>query len=253
MNVLGIDVGGSGIKGALVDLQTGQLATERHKILTPEGFGVQEISTTIGEIARHFEHDGPIGIGWPSAIDGGVVKSPPTAHHHPGWVGKNIGELFSQATNCPVYMLNDADAAGVAEMSFGAGRDKMGTVITITLGTGVGAGMFRDGVLIPNMEFGKLYLKGQREYCEQYMAGRIKDEQGLSWKKYGKRVNKFLEHIEFLFSPSLVIIGGGISRKHESFFPEFKVSTPVVPAELRNEAGIVGAASFAAQMTETAD
>ncbi len=247
MNVLGIDVGGSGIKGALVDLKTGQLATERHKILTPEGFGVEEVSATIGEIARHFEYTGPIGIGWPSAIDGGIVKSPPTAHHHPGWMGKNIGELFSAATNCPVYMINDADAAGVAEMSFGAGKGKMGTVITITLGTGVGSGLFRDGVLIPNLEAGKLYLRAQKDYCEQYMAGRIKTERALSWKKYGQRVNKFLEHIEFVFSPSLVIIGGGISRDHENYFSEFTVTMPVVPAELRNEAGIVGAASFAAQ------
>jgi polyphosphate glucokinase len=248
MNVLGIDVGGSGIKGALVDLDSGELATERFKILTPEGFGLQDVSDTIGKIARHFDHNGPIGIGWPSAIDGGIVKSPPTAHHHPGWLGKNIAEHFGQATNCPVYMINDADAAGVAEMSFGAGQGKMGTVITITLGTGVGAGMFRDGLLIPNMEFGKLYLKGQDEYCEQYMAGRIKKEAGLTWEEYGQRLNEFLQHIEFLFSPSLVIIGGGISRKHEKYFSEINVSMPVVPAELRNEAGIVGAASFAAQV-----
>jgi polyphosphate glucokinase len=248
MYVLGIDVGGSGIKGSLVDLETGQPASERHKIFTPEGFHLQDISDTIAAVVRHFDYTGPVGIGWPSAIDNGIVKSPPTAHHYPGWLGKNIGELFSQATNNPVHMINDADAAGMAEMSFGAGKGEMETVITITLGTGVGGGLFREGRLIPNLEVGKLYLQGQTEYCEQYMAGRIKAEQDLSWEQYGRRMNEFLQHIEFLFSPSLVIIGGGISRQHESFFPYFDVGMRVVPAELRNEAGIVGAASFAAQM-----
>jgi len=248
MNVLGIDVGGSGIKGALVDLATGQPVTKRRRIKTPPGFELKSVGKTIARLVRKFDYSGPVGIGFPAAVAAGTVLTPPTAHHFPGWVGLPVEERFAQATGCPVTLLNDADAAGLAEVRFGAGRGVAGVVITITLGTGVGGGLFIDGRLVPNLEIGKLYLPGHDTVVEQYVASRIREEQALGWKEYAARVSEFLHHVEHLFSPQLIIVGGGISRQHRKFLkPDMLDRTRVVPAALRNEAGIVGAACLAAE------
>ena len=248
MQALGIDVGGSGIKGALVDLDTGELTTERIRIRTPPSFKIKLVAKTIARLVDRFEYRGPVGIGFPAAVANGVVLTPPTAHHVPGWVGESIDDIFSAATGCAVTVLNDADAAGLAEMRFGAGRNVDGVVITVTLGTGVGAGLFMDGRLVPNLEIGKIYLPGHDEVVEQYMAQRIKKEQGLSWSEYGARLNEFCLHVEHVFSPRLIIIGGGVSEKHEKFLPGYPLKrTTVVPAKMRNQAGISGAAVRAAE------
>lgn len=243
MNILGIDVGGSGIKGALVDLDSGDLASERIKLETPQSFTREEVAATIAAIIAQFKYSGPVGVGFPAAVSQGIVLTPPTALHYPGWVGKSVDDLITQATGCDITIINDADAAGLAEMRFGAGEEMDGPVMTFTLGTGVGCGMFMDGKLVPNYELGKLYLPGHTEMAELYMAGRIKKLAGLRWAEYGQRLNEYFQHIEHLFSPNLIIVGGGISKKHARFLPEVKLTrSKIVPAELLNEAGIVGAA-----------
>jgi polyphosphate glucokinase len=248
MQALGIDVGGSGIKGTVVDLETGDLLSERFRIVTPGSFAIDEVAETIAQVVDRFSYTGAVGVGFPAAVAGGTVLTLPTAHEIPGWVGKSVDELFSSATGCDVTVLNDADAAGLAEMRFGAGKGVNGVVITITLGTGVGAGLFMDGMLVPNLEIGKIFLPGQDEVVEQYVAGRIKKEQHLTWHEYGKRLNEFCLHVEHVFSPQMIIIGGGISARHKKFLPDFPLKrTPLVPAMLFNQAGISGAAVWAGE------
>ena len=247
MHILGIDVGGSGIKGALVDINSGELVSERLRIKTPASFAIEKVSKTIGKLVNKFDYRGPVGVGFPAAVADGVVLNPPTAHHVQGWAGQSVDERFSSATACPVTVVNDADAAGLAEMRYGAGRGVNGVVITVTLGTGVGAGLFMDGKLVPNLELGKLFLAGQDEHVEQYMAGRIKKEEGLDWDEYAARLEQFCRHVEHLFSPQLIIIGGGISRDHRKFLPNIRLKrSTVIPAAMRNQAGIAGAAAWAA-------
>lgn len=246
MQVLGIDVGGSGIKGALVDLDTGEFTADRMRIESPTGFGIDAVTETIATLIKAFNYKGPVGVGFPAAVANGIVLTPPTAHHVPGWTDQSVNERFSEATGCEVKVVNDADAAGIAEMRFGAGRGANGVVITVTLGTGVGGGLFMDGKLVPNLEIGKLFLESHDDVVEQYMAGRVKKEHGLKWFEYGERLNEFCLHIEHVFSPQLIIIGGGVSRKHKKFMSEDQLHrTPIVPAKLRNQAGIVGAAAWA--------
>ena len=251
MEILGIDVGGSGIKGALVNLETGELAGERIRLKTPASFDIDKVSRKIGKLVGTFDYAGPVGVGFPAAVACGTVLTPPTAHHVPGWVGQPVDQRLTAAAGQEVSVLNDADAAGLAEMRFGAGRAVKGVVITVTLGTGVGAGMFMDGKLVPNLEIGKLYLARHTEVVEQYMASRIRTEQKLDWKEYGARLNEFCRHVEHLFSPQLIIIGGGVSRNYRRFLPEIHLERALItPARLRNEAGIVGAAVWAAESTD---
>lgn len=248
MHVLGIDVGGSGIKGALVDLERGELACKRLRLKTPASFQMDKVGRKIARLIKQTEHPGPVGVGFPAAVAQGVVLTPPTAHEFAGWVDQAVDRHLSEFTGREVTVLNDADAAGLAEMRFGAGRGINGVVLTITLGTGVGAGLFMDGKLVPNLELGKIFLPRHAETAEQYMAGRIKKEHGLDWREYGERLNQFCRHVEHVFSPQLIIIGGGISRNHRKYFPAIQLKrTRIVPAELRNNAGIVGAAVWAAE------
>ena len=244
--LLGIDVGGSGIKGALVNAETGELASERIRVLTPGDFTIESVSKAIAKLVKKLKYKGPIGVGFPSAVANGIVLIPPTALHYPGWVGHSAQEAFAQATGCSVVVVNDADAAGMAEIRWGAGQGVQGTVMTFTLGTGVGCGMFYNGQLIPNFELGKLYLKGQSEVAELYMAGRIKREQGLTWRAYGSRLNEYFRYIEHLFTPDLIIVGGGVSKRGEKFLPYIHLQrTRIVTAALMNDAGIIGAAAAA--------
>jgi len=238
MQVLGIDVGGSGIKGAPVDTETGKLLAERVRIKTPKNAEPEPVAEVVTEIAKSFNWTGPIGIGFPAPIKSGVAMM--AANVSEKWVGTNVDDMFTKITGCDCTMINDADAAGLAEMKFGAGQGQPGTVIMVTLGTGIGSAIFYRGVLLPNTEFGHLEVKGQdAEYRASDMA-RQRDD--LSWKKYAKRLNKFLSKMERLFWPDLFIIGGGISKESDKYIPLLKIKTPVVPAQLLNEAGIVGAA-----------
>lgn len=238
MNILGIDVGGSGIKGAPVDISTGELLDERYRIKTPKGAKPEPVAETVTKIVSYFDWKGPIGIGFPAPIKGGVAMM--AANISKKWVGVNVDELFSRATGCPCTTLNDADAAGLAEMELGAGRGQPGTVIVLTLGTGIGTAIFNRGRLLPNAEFGHVEVDGHEAELRASDAARKRED--LSWKKYAKRLNRYLETMERLFWPNLFIIGGGISKNHEKYLPLLTIDTPVVPAQMLNEAGIVGAA-----------
>lgn len=240
--VLGIDIGGSGIKGALVDLDKGEIVSDKHRIPTPESRLPDDVLPVVKQVAEHFDYDGPIGIGFPAVVVNGVVKSPFTAHGIIEWVGCDVDKTLTDMIGQPVSMINDADAAGLAEMRYGAGKGVEGIVILITLGTGIGSGMFLNGQLVPNTEFGKLYLKGHQKFAERYAASSIKDDMNLSYLAYAKRLDKYLRYVEELFSPQLFIIGGGISKKHEKYLPLLTNETPTIPAQMRNRAGIVGAA-----------
>jgi polyphosphate glucokinase len=241
MQILGIDIGGSGIKGAPVDIQKGVLTAERQRIPTPQPSRPDDVADVVAEIARRFDWDGPIGCTFPAIIKDGVAYS--AANVDKAWIGTDAKALFEAKTHCPVAVVNDADAAGIAEMEFGAGRGKMGVVIMLTLGTGIGSAVFVNGHLLPNTEFGHLEVRGKD--AEARASDRVRVEKDLSWEKWAEKVDEFLGRVEFLFSPDLFIIGGGVSKKHEKFLPLLHTRAPIVPAQLLNEAGIVGAAMAA--------
>lgn len=236
--VLGIDIGGSGIKGALVDTREGRLVSERHRIATPQPSSPEAVAAVVAELVEHFGYRGSVGVTFPAIVRRGVVYS--AANVDGRWIGTDADALFKAATGLEVHMLNDADAAGLAEMSFGAGRGKGGVVMVLTLGTGIGSALFSDGQLVPNTELGHLELGGRE--VEPWASAKAREEQGLGWKKWGRRLSTYLNYLEMLFSPELFIIGGGVSKKSEKFFPQLETQTPVVAAQLFNEAGIVGAA-----------
>ncbi len=238
MHILGIDIGGSGIKGAPVDIETGQLLAERLRIKTPKNGEPEPVAEVANKIAQSFNWNGSIGIGFPAPIKGGVALM--AANVSEKWIGTNADALFTKVTGCDCTMINDADAAGLAEMTFGAGRGQPGTVIMLTLGTGIGSAIFHRGQLLPNTEFGHLEIEGVDAEFRASDAARQRDD--LSWKKYAKRLNKYLKTMERLFWPNLFIIGGGISKESEKYLPLLTIETPVVTAQLLNEAGIVGAA-----------
>lgn len=241
MHVLGIDIGGSGIKGAPVDTLTGTLVTERFRIPTPEPSEPEAVAGVIQQIATHFTWEGPIGCTFPAIVKSGVMWS--AANVDERWIGTNGKQLFEQATHLPVMVMNDADAAGLAEMEFGAGRGHDGVVIMLTFGTGIGSALFVNRILVPNTELGHLEVRGKD--AEHRASDRIRQEKELSWEKWAERVNEFLARVEFLFSPDLFIVGGGVSKKHERFLPLLETRAQVVPAQLLNDAGIVGAAMAA--------
>jgi polyphosphate glucokinase len=238
MEVLGIDIGGSGIKGAPVNVETGVLTAKRQRIPTPQPSAPEAVAEVVAEVARHFNWSGPIGCTFPAVNRHGVAYT--AANVDKSWIGTNGEALIAAKTGCPVRLLNDADAAGIAEMEFGAGKGQMGVVIMITLGTGIGSAIFVDGKLLPNTEFGHMEIRGKD--AEERASDRIRTEEELSWKKWGGRVSEFLNRMEALFSPDLFIIGGGVSKKHAEFFPLLQIKTDIVPAQSLNEAGIIGAA-----------
>lgn len=245
MKTLGIDIGGSGIKGALVDTEKGEMVTDRLRIPTPQPAKPKAVIGVLKQIVDHFEYSGPIGVGIPAVVIKGVTYS--AANIDNDWIGYDSQSAMAEATGCPVVLGNDADVAGLAEMRFGAGKGQLGTVMIFTLGTGIGSAVFVNGRFLPNTELGHLYLRNMKKDAEDYAAERIRDKKNLSWKKWGKRLNTYFQHIEFLFSPELLIIGGGVSKKHKEFLRYIKTRATVVPAELRNEAGIIGAAVMAAE------
>jgi polyphosphate glucokinase len=242
MDILGIDIGGSGIKGAPVDIDTGALTADRHKILTPEPATPDAVARVVTELVHHFDWKGPVGCTFPAVVRRGVVYT--AANVDKSWIGVDGHALFGEATGLPVTLLNDADAAGVAEMEFGAGKGEKGVVMLLTLGTGIGSALFVDGVLVPNTELGHLEFRGGE--AEHYAAARIRKEEKLSWHEWGKRVDKYIDYIDRLFSPDLVIVGGGVSRKWEKYQQAFSDTPNVMPAVMENQAGIIGAALVAA-------
>ncbi len=240
MKILGIDIGGSAIKGAPVETQTGRLLGERHRIETPETVTPAKMAKLAAEIAGHFNWRGPIGIGLPCVIHGRHTLT--AANLHPKFIGLDAAKVFAQATRCRVALINDAAAAGLAEMEFGAGRGFGGKALMITLGTGVGSALFQRGVVFP-CELGHLPFKGKD--AEKHVAASVRKRKNLSWAEWGGRVNSYLQLLEKVLWPERIIIGGGVSAKHERFFPYLKLRARVVPAEFLNEAGIVGAALWA--------
>ncbi|GGJ86721.1 polyphosphate glucokinase [Deinococcus aquiradiocola] len=242
--VLGIDIGGSGIKGAPVDLRTGTLLAERVRIPTPEGARPEDVTAVVAELAGVFpDTSGPIGVTFPGIVRGGVTLS--AANVDKGWIGLDADDRFSRAVGRPVTLLNDADAAGLAEARFGAGAGVPGVVMMLTFGTGIGSALMYNGVLVPNTELGHIELNGRE--VEPWASGAAKDREDLSWKQWAKRATEYLEYLERLFSPDLFIIGGGLSKKADKWQEYLKVKTPVKPAGLQNEAGIVGAALMASE------
>ena len=246
--VLGIDIGGSGIKGAPVDVRNGTLTAERFRIPTPQPSTPDAVAEVVADIARHFAWQGAIGCTFPAIVKHGVVHS--AANIDKRWIGEDAAHHFSHSTGCPTMMLNDADAAGIAEMRLGAGRDQDGVVLVLTFGTGIGSALFIDGRLVPNSELGHLDL-GDHHDVETWAAARVREEKDLSWKKWAKRVKRYLEHLEALFSPDLFIIGGGVSKKSDKFFERLDLHTPFVAAEMQNEAGIIGAAMAAHDVAQS--
>ncbi|GGS26013.1 polyphosphate--glucose phosphotransferase [Streptomyces griseoviridis] len=246
MQIFGVDIGGSGIKGAPVDLDRGDLAQERCKVLTPHPATPDGVADGVRQVVEHFGWTGPVGLTFPGVVtDGATVRT--AANVDKSWIDTDARALFSERLGgLPVTVVNDADAAGVAETHFGAGRGRKGTVILLTFGTGIGSAVFTDGVLVPNTELGHLELDGHE--AEKRASSKVKDDHDMSWEHWGHRVKKYLAHVEMLFSPELFIIGGGVSRKAQKFLPYLDgLRAEIVPAELQNNAGIVGAAMRAAE------
>ena len=238
MEILGIDIGGSGIKGAPVDVAEGVLTAAHYRIPTPQPAIPAAISDALFALVRHFRWGGPVGCTFPAVIKDGVVYT--AANVDKTWIGRDAQELLRKKTKCSVHLLNDADAAGLAEMTIGAGKGQAGVVMMLTLGTGIGSALFLDGRLVPNTELGHLEIRGKEG--ERRASDRTRRRKRLSWKQWATRVDEYLGALEALFSPDLFIIGGGVSKKHRKFIPLLNRRAPVVPAQLLNEAGMIGAA-----------
>jgi polyphosphate glucokinase len=236
--VFGIDVGGSGIKGAPVDTETGELLAERVRIKTPKPATPEAIVQTAVEVVRRSGLDGPVGCGFPAVIKGGVVRT--AANIDKAVIGFDMQGRLEQELGSPVRVVNDADAAGLAEMRWGAGREEAGVVLMLTLGTGIGTSLFIGGRLLPNTELGHIEVRG--EEAEHRASDGARKREDLSWKEYAGRLDEFLHRIEDLLWPDVIVVGGGISKKSERFFPHLTARTRVVRAEMLNEAGIAGAA-----------
>ncbi|MEV7448260.1 polyphosphate--glucose phosphotransferase [Streptomyces nigra] len=246
MQIFGLDIGGSGIKGAPVDLDKGDLAQERHKVLTPHPATPDSVADGVRQVVEHFGWTGPVGLTFPGVVtDGSTIRT--AANVDKSWIDTDARALFGERLGgLPVTVVNDADAAGVAEMHFGAGRGRKGTVLLLTFGTGIGSALFIDGRLVPNTELGHLELNGHD--AEKHASSKAKEDEDLTWEHWARRVQKYLAHVEMLFSPELFIIGGGVSRKAHKFLPHIKgIRAEIVPAQLQNNAGIVGAAMHAAE------
>ena len=238
MEVLGIDFGGSGIKGAIVDTKTGELVTERHRIETPQPATPDAVAEVMAQLTHHFNWKGKVGVGVPAVVKNGVMLT--AANIDKSWIGQEVNKQFSDKTGCEVECVNDADAAGIAEIHFGAGAKEKGMVFLLTVGTGIGTVIFIDKHLVPNLELGHLEFNGKT--IERYSADSVRKRKNLSWEEWGIRFNKVLDYYDKMFNPNLFIIGGGVSKKMDKFEDCIKLDTPVVPAEMQNNAGIIGAA-----------
>jgi polyphosphate glucokinase len=243
MKALGIDIGGSALKGAPVDTSTGQLLADRLRIPTPDPLSPPEMAKAVAEIVKHFKWRGRVGVGFPGVIEGSTIWT--SANLHPKFVGCDAARLFGKATGCRVSMINDAAAAGIAEMRFGAGRGFMRKVLLLTLGTGVGSCLAYQGVVVP-LELGHFPWKGGKS-AEKFVAASAREENDLSWEEWGARLHEYIAVLERLLWPELIIVGGGISAKHKKYFKYIAPRAKLVPAEFLNQAGIAGAAMWAVE------
>lgn len=246
---VGLDIGGSGIKAAVVDVEAGELVAERVRIPTPEGGRPDDVTLVASAVAAKVELSGPaptvqtVGVGFPAVVQQGMTRTAANVHHD--WIDAPARTMLQDALERPVVIANDADVAGLAEVRFGAGRDVKGVVVVTTLGTGIGSALFVDGVLVPNTEFGHLEVDGVD--AESVTADSAREREDLSWKDWAKRLQRYYALLETLLQPDLMIVGGGVSKKHDKFLPLLELRSTIVPAELRNEAGIIGAAVMAAE------
>jgi polyphosphate glucokinase len=240
--VLGIDVGATGVKGGLVDVSSGTMVSERFRVKTPKPATPKAIAEAFNEVVQHFEWKGIIGVGFPSVIRNGVAKT--AANIEKEWIGTNVDEVFEKASGCKIYAINDADAAGIAELYFGAADGQQGLTIMLTLGTGIGSAVFLDGLLMPNSEFGHLKLEDDL-IAEKYCSDGVRKKSGMTWDEYGKRLNRFVKHLDRVFSPDLIILGGGGSKEFKYYKDYLKAPVKVIPANTLNSAGIIGAAYYA--------
>jgi len=238
MQILGIDIGGSGIKGAPVDLACGRLATERVRISTPQPATPTAVVGTIKELVSQFNWQGAVGIGFPAAIKQETVMT--AANIDSSWIGTSASTYMSQEVGCPIHLINDVDAAGYCEMAFGAGKDHKGVVIVVAAGTGIGTAIFTNGTLLPNTELGHLRMYG--DSAEKYASNATRKNAGISVEEWAARFGEYMRYVEGLFWPDLFILGGGISKKFDDFVHALNIKTPVVAAQHQNNAGIVGAA-----------
>jgi polyphosphate glucokinase len=243
---LGIDIGGTGIKGALVDVETGELVSERIKLATPEGGEPEAIAATVVELTAALgpaANGLPVGVCFPAVVRHGVTMS--AANVSDKWIGFDAEKFFEKHLGRDIVFVNDADAAGVAEARYGAAKGRDGLVILTTLGTGIGTALIYNGVLVPNSELGHLEMNGKD--AERQAAYSAKERKDLSWEKWAHRLQQYYTMVEFLLSPDLIIVGGGVSKHHEDFLPLLTLTAPIIPAQLLNNAGIVGAAALAVQ------
>lgn len=242
---IGVDIGGTGIKGGIVDLSTGKLVGERVRIDTPKPATPPAVAQVVAQIVEQLDAredapgtDSPVGVTFPAIIHRGVARS--AANVDKSWIGTDVDALFTNQLGRPVHVMNDADAAGLAEVHFGAGVGVDGTVLVITLGTGIGSALIHNGVLVPNLELGHLELDSA--VAESRASASARERENLSWDEYAQRLQRFFSHVEFLFSPSLFVIGGGISKRAEDYLPQLSINTPITVAKSKNNAGIVGGA-----------
>jgi polyphosphate glucokinase len=238
--ILGIDFGGSGIKGAPVDAKNGILLEDRYRVPTPDPATPEAVAEVIKQIAEYFKWKDPIGVGFPAVVQNGEIKT--AANIDNSWIGVNAQHLFTRAVKLPVYVVNDADAAGLATLRFGDIKGAKGVVLMLTIGTGIGTALFTKGQLFPNTELGHLILNGYD--AETYASDAVRKNENLDWPEWGKRLNEYLQEMERLFWPDLVIIGGGVSKKIDKFIDQFTIKAKVVATDLLNEAGIIGAAAI---------
>jgi polyphosphate glucokinase len=245
MTVFGLDIGGSGIKGAPVDLERGELIGARQRLETPPGASVKDVAATVSELVASFDVvPDLVGAAFPAVIVAGHART--AANIDKGWIDEDVASVLGDAVGKTVFPINDADAAGLAEMRFGAGRDVAGTVVMLTLGTGIGSALFLNGTLVPNTEFGHLEVDGHDAEAKAADSARDRDE--LTWEHWAKRLSRYFSHLEALLWPDLIILGGGVSKKADKFVPLLSgVRTKVEPAQLQNEAGIIGAALWATE------
>jgi polyphosphate glucokinase len=239
-HILGVDIGGSGIKGAVVDMATGVFVGERVRIETPQPAAPEPVAAVVGQIVESFSWRGPIGATFPGVVKGGTIHT--AANVDPKWIGVDASAQFGAASGCEVTVVNDADAAGVAEARFGHPEARDGVVLFLTLGTGIGSALIVDGALVPNTELGHLKMGKRQRDAEKLAAASVRERKELSWKAWAKRLSEYLRELELLLWPDLIVIGGGVSKKSDKFLPLLKCRTKVVPAQLLNTAGIVGAA-----------
>jgi polyphosphate glucokinase len=248
MEILGIDVGGSALKGAIVDVNSGKMIAERVRVATPEGAKPADMAEVVLQIVKQLNWKGPIGCGFPAVVKNGVAYS--AANIDQSWIGTNVSKIFSETAHCPVYTANDADVAGLAELEFGAGKEYINEIVLIlTLGTGIGTALFANGHLMPNMELGHIEIRGKD--AEKRASAAQKTNKKLSYRRWAERLQEYLERIEALINPDVIILGGGISKDSDRFLQYLNTRAKLLPATLLNQAGIVGAAMYAKQQLTT--